>query len=76
MAVTAVPSRTTLRLRLQTGVDENGDPVYVNRSYSNIKTSATDQGLYNVATQIAGLQVHTLTNIRRVDEKYLEESAV
>jgi len=75
MAVTAVPSRTTLRLRFQTGLDENGDPIYTNRSFSNIKTDAADQGLYDAAAQIAGLQVHTLVDVRRVDEKYLEEGA-
>jgi len=73
MAVQAIPADTDLVLRLQTGVNENGDPVFTNRRYGNVKTDATDQALYDVAAQIAGLQVHTLNSVMRDDRAYIEE---
>jgi len=44
------------------------------RSYANVKPEATDEALYQTALDLAGLQVHTLEIVRRVDEMELEES--
>ena len=40
MAVTVKPLVTRLQLRLNTGLDEDFNPIYRTRSYSNIKTDA------------------------------------
>lgn len=73
MAVTAIPLTARLQLRLNTGLDENFNPVYRTRSYSNVKTSADNEDLFELAGEIAGLQEHTLDAVRRVDEYELEE---
>ncbi len=73
MAVTAIPLTARLQLRLNTGLDENFNPVYRTRSYSNVKTSADNEDLFALAGEIAGLQEHTLDAVRRVDEYELEE---
>ncbi len=73
MAVTAIPVGTRLTLRLNTGLDENFNPIYRTRSWSNVKPSATHANLHAVALGIGGLQVHNPEAIRRLDENELEE---
>jgi len=41
MAASAIPVGTRLTLRLNTGLDEEFNPIYRNRSWQNIKPSAT-----------------------------------
>ncbi len=72
MAVTAIPVGTRLALRLNTGLDENLNPVYRVRSFNNIKPTATHANLFTVAQEMNLLQVHGLETIRRLDENELE----
>jgi len=72
MPVSAVPVGARLTLRLNTGLDENLNPIIRNRSWQNIKPSATHDNVHLVAGQLASLQTHTLESIRRVDENELE----
>jgi len=74
MAVEKVPSGTTLRMQFQTGVDGNGDPTYSTKSLSNVKTTAVDQDIYDVAEALVALQEYTLSAVLRVDSAVLEES--
>lgn len=69
-----VPIGTRLTLRLNTGVDENMNPIYRNRSFHNIKPSAASASIFELAMEFASLQTHTLDSIRRVDENELEEA--
>ncbi len=71
MALTSTTVDSSLRLELQTGVDAAGNPVYVNRTYQRVRPAAADQDVYDVASIIAGLQKHTLTNVQRVNENDL-----
>ncbi len=73
MAVSAAPLISRLQLRVRLGFDAGGDPILRTRSYSNIKTSATHDALYDTAQDLAGLQEHPLEVVRRVDEMELEE---
>jgi hypothetical protein len=67
MAVNKVPTSSVLRLELNTGVDEGGNPVYRNKNLSNVKPAAADQDLFDAATALAALQGYTLNGISRVD---------
>ncbi len=73
MAVTAIPVGTRLTLRLNTGLDENLNPVYRNRTWRNVKPSASHANLHALAEEIGALQVHNVEAVRRVDENELEE---
>jgi len=57
MSVVAVPMSTRLTLRLNTGLDEEFNPVYRNRSWSNVKTGVNHETLHTLGTQFASLQV-------------------
>jgi len=71
MAVIKQPEGSTLRLMVQTGVDDRGEPVIRTRSYSRLKPLAADQDVYDVAQAMGGLQRHPLTAVARVDENSL-----
>ncbi len=73
MAVIAVPYISRLQLRLNVGEDENFNPLYRTRSFSNVKTGAENEDLYELAGEIADLQIHPLSMVRRVDEFELED---
>lgn len=68
MAVVKQPYSCSMKLRYQNGVNAKGDPVYVNRTYSKVKVTATDQDLYDVAQALNGLQTNSLHSVCRVDD--------
>ena len=72
MAVNVIPVNARLQLRLNTGLDENLNPVYRTRSFSNVKPSADNEDLFELAQEIGLLQVHSLETVRRLDEVELE----
>jgi len=74
MPVDVIPVSARLQLRLNTGLDENLDPVYRTRSFSNVKPGADNVSLFGLAQEIGSLQVHTVDSVRRVDEVELEEA--
>ncbi|WP_027355840.1 DUF1659 domain-containing protein [Desulfofundulus thermocisternus] len=67
MAVNRVPGTTVLRLVLQTGMDDEGNPVYRNKNLNNIRPDAADQDLFDVAQALAGLQEYPLAGVNRID---------
>ncbi len=73
MAVEKVPSGTSLKIQFQTGLDGDGDPVYRTKSLSNVKTTALDQDIYDVAQALVALQEYSVTAVLRVDSAVLEE---
>ncbi|MDO7788203.1 DUF1659 domain-containing protein [Desulforamulus aquiferis] len=71
MAVVKEPYACSIKLRYQTGVNAQGNPIFVNRTYNNAKIAATDQNLYDVATAINSLQSTSLVGIYRTDDSEL-----
>ena len=71
---TRVPYNTRLSLIFQTGTDPNtGAPILKTKSYSNVKSSASDDDVYSVANDIASLQKYMLFEIQRTDRAKLTE---
>lgn len=68
MAVTKVPQTSRLAIKVQTGVNAAGNPVYRQRSFANIKTAAVDSDVFAVAQGIAGLQKDPVNGVSRIDE--------
>ncbi|MVX66945.1 DUF1659 domain-containing protein [Clostridium chromiireducens] len=52
MTVTATLKSKTLAIEVETGQDKSGDPIYGKKSFSGVKLTATNQGVYNVAEAI------------------------
>lgn len=73
MAITATPLGSRLQLQLIIGSTPDGKPILRTRSYTNIKSAAGHEELFQTGQELASLQEHQLEIIRRVDEMELEE---
>lgn len=67
MAVVNMPITTHMSLKIQTGVNISGFPVYKTVSYSSIKPDAADADIYAVGSGLAGLQSHPVASINRTN---------
>ena len=63
-----------LRLVLDAGVDEKGNPKLKSKNFNNIKLTAAADALLDVAEAIAGLQTLTLVQIEQNDSHLLSRS--
>jgi len=72
--VITVPRDSALQLRLVVGTDpDTGAPVIESKTFNKIKSSATDQEVYDVATALVGLQKYAVDEIRVEREAQLTE---
>ncbi len=71
MAVEANIANCKMQLKLNTGLDENGKEIIKTKTYSNVKSDAQDQGIYDVGSSLAELQDHALEEIHRVNDMIL-----
>lgn len=70
MAVSNIKEKTVLKLELDNGIVDEKQRVST-ISYSKIKTSATDEEMYNTGVAIQGLQKKRLLGIKRAEEMLL-----
>ena len=52
MAVNKVPNEASLSIEVQKGVDKSGDPIFGKKTFSNVRTDADAQNVYDVAEAI------------------------
>ncbi|MFG6496179.1 DUF1659 domain-containing protein [Fictibacillus sp. UD] len=64
---TAALIGSSMRLEFDGGLDADLKPVVKYKSFANVKTSATPDQLYAVASALTGLQVYPLLMINRND---------
>lgn len=64
---TSTVLQSTLVLSFDNGVDAKGKPVVKRKAFRNIKTAATQDQLYNVASVLAPLQQLPLISVERDD---------
>lgn len=68
MALESRAYPSTLQLVYDMGTDEDGKKISQRRSYTNVKSEAADQDLFDVALAIAGLQTNVVNQVL-VNEK-------
>lgn len=73
MAITVIKNPSTLKMTLSCGTDNSGKEIRKTKSFGNVKATASDDAIYEVANSLASLQEHTLTDIYRVDNSTLAE---
>lgn len=73
MAITSVIKDTKLKLQLDGGLNEKGNPIVKSKTFSKVKTDAANDNLFSVAESLAGLQDMPLIGIKRVDETDLQQ---
>ncbi|CUH94448.1 hypothetical protein P22_0514 [Propionispora sp. 2/2-37] len=71
MAIVKAPQSSRLELKVQTGTDDSGKPVYRVRSFTNLGTGAADADVYAVGQAIGELQQHPVISIGRQDDSLL-----
>jgi hypothetical protein len=60
MAVTKSLQTTSLSIEIQSGTDKAGDAIFTKKTFSNVRTDAAAQNIYDVAEAIkAVLSVQT-----------------
>ena len=55
MAVTKLASTTSLQIEVESGQDSSGNSTYRKKTFSNVKTDADLQNVFDVATAIKGV---------------------
>lgn len=73
MAVIASVKDTVMVVSFQTGLTAQGSPKISQRSLGNVKSSATDQDVYDVVVALYGLQDYPLIGVRRDNRLDLTE---
>ena len=76
MAVIASAIDSVLVVFYQTGSTPEGSPILRQRSFSNVKSDALDQDVFDVANALYGLQDYPLTGVRRDNRVDLADDAV
>ena len=74
MPVNSLPSASKVQIGFQTGTDANGNAIVRNRTFGNLKPTATDAQVYAYADSIGGLQKHVVAAVRRTDTEELINS--
>ncbi|MEW6621810.1 MAG: DUF1659 domain-containing protein [Bacillota bacterium] len=68
MPVINTPVSSGLKLMVQTGIDEKGNPVIRSRNFARVKPDASDEAVYNTAVVLGSLQEHPVAAVRRTAE--------
>lgn len=73
MPVNAKVKESKLKLQLDGGLNDKGNPIVKSKTFSKVKTDAANENLFSVAESLAGLQEMPLIGIKRVDEVELQQ---
>lgn len=73
MAVIATELEGKVKVTLNAGNDEDGNAIIKSKTFSRVKSDATDDNIYAVANGIAGLQEYPVNSIRKFEEYDLIE---
>lgn len=68
MAIVANQADSKFKLVLNAGMDENNKEIIKSKTYSNVKATASNESIFEVASALAELQEYTLTNIVKYEE--------
>ncbi|TCO69231.1 DUF1659 domain-containing protein [Marinisporobacter balticus] len=74
MAISAKSAPSHLAIVFDNGVDEKGKAKKKTKSYSSVKSAATNENMHAVAKVLIGLQSNTALEILRKDESELREA--
>lgn len=73
MAVISTPNATSVKVKFDQGTNLDGDRIIKTKTYSSIKSAATNEDIMAVVNSIVGLQKHTLSAVTRLDSYSLSE---
>ena len=62
---------SSLKVKFDCGLNDNGKTIVKSRTYSNLKHNATSNDVYDVANALASLQQHSILEITKIDNTTL-----
>ncbi len=68
MAATATKLQTALVIKYKDGVDASGKEIIKSQRFSKVKTTATEQDIYDVSIEVGKLLGKTLDEVVREDQ--------
>jgi len=68
MALNTIVQDSKLKLQFDGGLDEKGNTIVKSKTLSKVKSTATNDDVYEVATTLSGLQTLPLLSVRKIDE--------
>ena len=71
MAVQSTQIKSSLTIKYKDGVDSKGNDILKTKKYSNIKLTADDQGLLDVATAFNPLMKYPIQQVLRSNDSAL-----
>ncbi|MGI6412595.1 MAG: DUF1659 domain-containing protein [Syntrophomonadaceae bacterium] len=74
MATNQVPLTSELILVMDNGLGGSGQQLSINRTYKNVKCSASDDDVYAIAQDIISLQERNVLAIQRRDTIEIQEA--
>ena len=73
MAVISTPNASSIKVKFDHGTDLNGDRVIKTKTFSSIKSAASNEDIMAVVNALVGLQQHRLSAVNKVDNSSLSE---
>ena len=73
MAVSTTPNASSIKVKFDQGTDLNGDRIIKTKTFSSIKSAASNEDIMAVVNALVGLQQHTLSAVNRIDYSSLSE---
>ena len=70
-SVVEAKNPSSLRVKFDCGLNDNGKTIVKSRTYSNLKHDAAALDVYNVADALASLQQHDVLEIAKIDNTTL-----
>ena len=71
MAVSETKNPSTLKIKFDCGLNDDGKTIVKSRTFSNVVDNATSQDVLDVANALIGLQNHDVLEILKVDNNIL-----
>lgn len=71
MAIEKSEETCKIILKVKVGVNSKGVAIFRQRTFNHVKTSAGDSDVFDVATQLASLQVEETVGVLRQDQATL-----
>ena len=71
MSVSETKNASSLKLKFDCGMNDDGKTVIKSRTYSNVKADATSQDVFDVARALVDLQIHDNIEILKQDNTVL-----
>lgn len=73
MSVVSTPNASCVKVKFDQGTDLEGARIIKTKTFSSIKSTATDEDIMAVVNSISELQKHTLSATNRIDNSSLSE---